>query len=49
MARWRDSEMARWLFLATEYTEYTERSFTKRKRGKEKKRFNGEWRYIIAP
>jgi hypothetical protein len=36
--------MARWLFLATEYTEYTEGSFTKREREKEKKRLNGEWR-----
>ena len=40
MARWRDGkrEIARWLFLATEYTEYTERFFTKRKREKERKR-----------
>ena len=29
--------MARWLFLATENTEYTERFFTKRERGKENK------------
>jgi len=47
----------KWLFLATENTEYTERFFTKRKRGylnkekkrereKERKRINGEWRMV---
>jgi hypothetical protein len=41
--RKRNGEIARWLFLATENTESTERFFTKREKEKENKlRMNGE-------
>ena len=47
LARWLDGEMARWLFLATENTEYTERFFTKREKEIQLRTENGELRMKV--